>query len=149
MAITSKLHVQIQYEGEAGAFRLGGADSSRTGGERRIAAVVCQSASANRATYLLNTQLECQSAINGLSGSTAGGDFGSTAAGGGGSGPDILFEETVGSFDVTVLASGDATEVTDWLIENDYELEEEAPAILADYVAAGHVFAAIKLTAGR
>jgi MYXO-CTERM domain-containing protein len=46
------------------------------------------------------------------------------------------------------VSSAEVSEVTDWLIENSYDLPGGATGILAEYVAQGHVFAAIKLTAG-
>jgi hypothetical protein len=144
-------HVQIQYEGEAQNFAWVvpmQAIPEVTAGSQPLFDALLNSTVPN---YLTTTTFETCGAANSVSSTSGAGTF--TAAtdgsgGTGGGGPTIVFQETVGLYEVTVLESGDATEVTDWLIENDYELAAEAPAILEDYVNLNYVFAAIKLTAG-
>lgn len=77
----------------------------------------------------------------------AGGDDGG-GEGGDPEGPTILSMQEVGAFEVTVLTAESAQDVVDWLMENDYQTDEEAVPILEEYLAEGHVFAAVKLTAG-
>ena len=67
----------------------------------------------------------------------------------GGHGPTVVSQDVVGAFEFAVLQGGSSESITDWLIDNDYALEEEAPAILDDYIAEGHVFVAFKLRHGQ
>jgi MYXO-CTERM domain-containing protein len=60
----------------------------------------------------------------------------------------VLYQAKVGAFEVTVLSGGTADEVSTWLQANGYQSISTAPAILADYVSKGYVFAAVKLTGG-
>ena len=77
---------------------------------------------------------------------SAPGGFPSDGSSGGG--PTVVVRKTVGAFDVAVLEGGTAEEVADWLVTNGYQTDDDAPAILSEYVDKGNVFAAIKLTAG-
>jgi MYXO-CTERM domain-containing protein len=70
------------------------------------------------------------------------------AAGAAGSGPQVVYEKTVGAFEVVVLQGGTAEEVSKWLGDNSYQNIPSAPEILKDYVNQNYVFVAIKLTAG-
>jgi len=82
--------------------------------------------------------------------STSGIGFISMPDGGGtGKGPDVISQDVVGAFEFAVLQGGSSESITDWLIENDYAVEEEAPTILDDYIAEGHVFVAFKLRHGQ
>jgi MYXO-CTERM domain-containing protein len=81
-------------------------------------------------------------------GSGGGGGFGTGGAAGSGGGPTVVYDKTVGAFQVVVLQGGTAQEVSDWLVTNNYQTIASAPSILQDYVQKGYVFAAIKLTAG-
>ncbi len=66
----------------------------------------------------------------------------------GGGGPDIVLQQTVGAFDITVLQGGTAEEVMAWLAANEYEQDPDAEPILAEYLAENYLFAAFKLTNG-
>ena len=68
---------------------------------------------------------------------------------GGSSGPTVVSQDVVGAFEFAILQGGSSESVTDWLIENDYAVEEEAPTILDDYIDEGHVFVAFKLRHGQ
>ncbi len=83
-------------------------------------------------------------------GAAGGFDDGADEDGGGDGedGPDILLMQKVGAFEVTVLTADKAQVVVDWLVENDYEQDDESIPILEEYLAEGHVFAAVKLTVG-
>jgi MYXO-CTERM domain-containing protein len=70
------------------------------------------------------------------------------AGDGDGDGPDVIKQETVGAFEITVLQGGTAEEVMQWLGDNGYQQDPAAEPILADYLAEGHLFAAFKLTNG-
>lgn len=63
-------------------------------------------------------------------------------------GPDVVFEATVGAYEVVVLQGGTAAEVIDFLTANDYAQDPEAEPILQEYLDEGFLFAAVKLTSG-
>lgn len=63
-------------------------------------------------------------------------------------GVQIISQETVGAYEVTVLSGQSSTEVVTWLNDNGYQQIPTAPALLDDYVARGFVFVAAKLTGG-
>jgi MYXO-CTERM domain-containing protein len=63
-------------------------------------------------------------------------------------GVTVLFQKSVGAFEVTALQGHSSTEVLDWLSANGYQGISTAPAILDRYVQKGSVFVAVKLTAG-
>ncbi|MEZ4384257.1 MAG: DUF2330 domain-containing protein [Nannocystaceae bacterium] len=106
-------------------------------------------------TYGLNTTTEvCGGDSGNLStgGSSAtagdsgfGTDGGSTSGEGTGGGPTVVYEGTVGAFDVTVLASKDSQELLDWFDANDYNYDEAAVPIIEAYLQEGNLFAAFKL----
>ena len=79
---------------------------------------------------------------------TGGVVFDAGASPDGGGGPEVVFEDTVGAFDVVVLQGGTAQEVMDWLAANSYEQDPEAQPILEEYLAEGYLFAAFRLTNG-
>lgn len=72
-------------------------------------------------------------------GSTGGDD-------GGGGGPTVVFEDTVGAFDIAVLSGGTIEEVMQWLADNGYQQDPAAQPILGEYLDEGFMFAAMKLT---
>jgi len=85
------------------------------------------------------------------------GDDGGTGAGGssgfdpGGTtggeppGPEIVLQEIVGAFEITVLSGGTAQELIDWLDDNGYAQDPAAEPIFEEYLAEGYLFAAFKL----
>ncbi|GMV13372.1 MAG: DUF2330 domain-containing protein [Polyangiaceae bacterium] len=87
-------------------------------------------------------------------------DFGTSAGAGGAmgmggsggakdaGGPQVVYEKTVGAFEVVVLQGGTAEEVSKWLADNAYQNIPTAPELLKSYVNQAYVFVAIKLTAG-
>lgn len=108
-------------------------------------------------SYGFSTQNEtCGTSGAGSSGSggTDGGGDGDSGTGGGGGtdgddGPEIVLQETVGAFEVTVLSGGTAEEVISWLDENGYQQDPAAEPILAEYLAENYLFAAFKLNHGE
>jgi hypothetical protein len=62
--------------------------------------------------------------------------------------PDILYQDTVGAFEVAVLQGGSSAEVVNWLDANGYAQEAAAEPILQEYLDEGFLFAAFKLKAG-
>jgi MYXO-CTERM domain-containing protein len=66
----------------------------------------------------------------------------------GGGGPDVVKQEIVGAFEITVLQGGTAEEVMMWLGDNGYQQDPAAEPILEDYLAENYLFAAFKLANG-
>ena len=64
---------------------------------------------------------------------------------GGGASVEVVLEETVGALDIVVLSGGTVDEVMTWLGDNGYQQDPAAEPILAEYLAAGWMFAAVKL----
>jgi hypothetical protein len=71
------------------------------------------------------------------------------AEGDAGSGPMIHLREEVGPYDAVVLSGDSADVVLTWLRDNDFDVPTAAEPLIADYVAARHVFVAIRLLGGR
>ncbi len=61
-------------------------------------------------------------------------------------GPEILLNEVVGAFEITVLQGDNLMEVTTWLDANGYAQDPNADPILQEYLDEGYLFAAFKLT---
>lgn len=84
------------------------------------------------------------------------GGFGTGAAGGdesggdstGGDVPEVVFEDTVGAFDIVVLAGGTSAELIEWLTTNGYQQDPAAEPIFEEYLAENYLFAAMRLTNG-
>ncbi|MBC8070697.1 MAG: DUF2330 domain-containing protein, partial [Deltaproteobacteria bacterium] len=68
--------------------------------------------------------------------------------GGGGSIPEIIAQDTAGAFDYVILQGGTAESMGEWLADNGYSPDDEAPEILQSYIDEGHVFVAFKLRTG-
>jgi hypothetical protein len=64
---------------------------------------------------------------------------------GGSTSVEVVLEETVGALDIVVLSGGTVDEVITWLEDNGYQQDPAAEPILAEYLAEGWMFAAIKL----
>ncbi|MEZ4454166.1 MAG: DUF2330 domain-containing protein [Nannocystaceae bacterium] len=78
--------------------------------------------------------------------STSGGSDSATDGGTGDTGgPNVVYEATVGAFDVVVLEGGNTDEVVQWLNDNGYQQDPEAVPILDAYLKEGNLFAAFKL----
>ncbi|MEM6292191.1 MAG: DUF2330 domain-containing protein [Myxococcota bacterium] len=60
-------------------------------------------------------------------------------------GPEILLNEVVGAFEITVLQSKSLEELTTWLDDNGYAQDENANPIIEEYLSEGYIFAAFKL----
>jgi hypothetical protein len=62
--------------------------------------------------------------------------------------PDIVDVGAAGAFEYAVLSGGTIEGVVQWLDDNGYAQDDEAPEILADYLANGFLFVAFKLRSG-
>ena len=107
-------------------------------------------------TYGFNTSQEiCGDPNNNGPQSTnaTGGDNGDSASAGGTDGgeepppgPDVLYEATVGAFDIVVLKDTDVASLMKWLGDNGYQQDPKAEPIFAEYLQEGLLFVAFKLT---
>ncbi|HEY3237059.1 MAG TPA: DUF2330 domain-containing protein, partial [Polyangiaceae bacterium] len=144
-------HVQIQYQGDAARFAwivpMPKVPDVTVGSQQLFANLL----QGTVPTYGYSNQRDsCGSFAS--SGGSGGASFGSGGSSGllivGDPGVTVVYQKTVGAFEVAVLSGGTADEVSAWLQTNGYASTATAPAILADYVAQGFVFVAVKLTAG-
>ena len=82
----------------------------------------------------------------GESGSLSTGDPGGDGDGDpGNGGPDVVFQGSVGAFEVAVLDGGTVESVMQWLGDNGYQQDPNAEPILAEYLEEGFLFVALKL----
>lgn len=148
---TVEAHVQIQYQGSAERFAwvvpMPAVPEVSVGSQPLFTRLLQSSVP----TYAMQTQNDNCGGGGGAGGALS---MGGSSSGGGGSGgadaggPQVVFEKTVGAFEVVALKGGTAVEVVDWLQNNNYQNIPSAPQILQDYVVKNYVFVAIKLTAG-
>ncbi len=66
-----------------------------------------------------------------------------------GNGVDIIDESQVGPFETVTLKADSATQLLDWLQDNNYELPDDLDPILAPYVAGNSYFVALRLQNDR
>lgn len=146
-------HVQIQYQGAADRFAwvvpMPQIPEVSVGSQPLFTNLL----QGTVPTYGYQTQFDqCGGGLNVGTGAGGTSSFGGTGGLGGvadaGGGPQVVYEKTVGAFDVTVLQGGTAVEVSNWLTTNGYQTVPSAPAILNDYVAQSYVFVAVKLVGG-
>lgn len=145
-----EVHIRIAYQGEAERFSwvvpLQAIPEVTVGSEALFGAL----SQASAPNWIAQRSYECPDedpdAWGDDGGSEFSGDSGVMFDVGGG--PDVVFEATVGAFDVVVLQGGTAAEVIDFLTANDYAQNPLAEPILQEYLDEGFLFAAIKLTSG-
>ncbi|MFV8750378.1 DUF2330 domain-containing protein [Nannocystaceae bacterium ST9] len=73
-------------------------------------------------------------------GDTSGGDTGDPG------GPEVVFQATVGAFEIAVLDGGTVEGVMTWLGDNGYQQDPAAEPILASYLEQDFLFVAMKLS---
>jgi MYXO-CTERM domain-containing protein len=145
-------HIQIQYKGDAHHFSwvlpVQALPEIEVGSEalfnRLLAATV--------PTFGYTTQRDA-CGVTGPGSTGTGGPISSGGAQDAGAaradgGVNIVLQQTVGAFDVTVLSGGTSKEVLDWLTANLYQTPPNAPALFDGYVANKYFFVAVKLTGG-
>lgn len=80
---------------------------------------------------------------------SAGGSYGPTGAGGGGSktdAPTVVGRQAVGNFETLTLEPTSAKGMLDWLVQNGYDADQaDAEPILKEYIDKNYVFVALKL----
>jgi hypothetical protein len=62
--------------------------------------------------------------------------------------PNVLAQDLVGAYEYTVLQGGTVDGIGQWLDDNGYARDDEAPKILQAYLDEGFLFVAFKLRAG-
>ena len=142
-----EVHVRIQYVGEAERFGwvlpLQSAPTNISVSSDPMFTALSNATAPSWSSYV---EYQCEEDEPG------GGDEGSVkfdlpASPDSGGGPNVVFEETVGAFEVVVLEGGTAAEVIDWLDANNYAQDPDSEPILQAYLDKGFLFAAVKLTA--
>lgn len=146
-------HIQIQYDPETDAEKFAWVvpltvlPEFSVGSDRLFDNLLI----ATVPSYGFQRQNEFCGGTSGGDGGTGGGTGDGDPGGGttgGDDGPDIVLQETVGAFEVTVLSGGTAEEVINWLDDNGYQQDPASEPILAEYLAENYLFAAFKLTHG-
>jgi len=139
-------HVQIQYDGgDAQQFAwlvpVPEVPEIEIGSFRLVQAVL----DATVPVYGFEDQLMCDGPLPppGGVGFLAEPDGG--GVNGGGDDPDVIAQDVVGAFEYAILQGGTSATITEWLQDNGYSTDDEAPAILDDYIDEGHVFVALRL----
>ncbi|MCH9685208.1 MAG: DUF2330 domain-containing protein [Deltaproteobacteria bacterium] len=148
-------HIQIQYEGEAERFGwvipLQSLPEFSVGSEVLMQNML----SGTVPNYLVNTTPDDCSVSNENddfpsdgAGTSGAAEDGGQDPGGEPPPPQVVAQETVGAYEITVLEGGTAEQVNEWLVENDYQTDPAAVEILQAYLDEGHLFGAVKLTGG-
>lgn len=156
-------HVQILYQGEADAFAwilpLPSVPTSIGVGSD---ALFTQLGNATRPQFYIGAQRTegtCRATPDcpydgrydtdtAYPGAYEGARTDAAAAADAGAGVTVYLRETVGPYDSVVLGSASADELFLWLDENGYDIPEISRPIVAEYVAARHVFVAVRLVSG-
>jgi MYXO-CTERM domain-containing protein len=146
-------HIQIQYDPNAEAAQFAWVIPVQTLPTFAVGSdlLFTNTLAATVPTYGLNDIFDSCSdpSTTGDSGGTDGtastGGFVGGDGDGDGDGPSVVFEDTVGAFDVVVLQGGTVTEVMAWLAAEGYQQDAAAEPILDEYLQEGFMFAAVKL----
>jgi hypothetical protein len=160
----TEAHIQIQYEGDAERFAwivpVTAVPEVLVGSQALFDATLA----ATVPTFTINTQSigDCFGGGVGIGfgcgDDAVAGDFerftgfaGETGGFDGddeGGGAEILDRGFAGAFEYVTLTGDNIQEVIDWLEQNGYAQDDEAPPILEEYLQEGFVFVAIKLQSG-
>ncbi len=143
-------HIQIEYDGgDADQFAwlvpVPEVPEIEVGSFRLVQAVL----DGTRPVYGVQNRSICDDPS---AGDGTGSTFISAPDGGGagwGEDPVVVAQDVVGAFQYAILQGGSAETVTEWLLDNGYSVQTEAPAILDEYIAEGHVFVAFRLRHGQ
>ena len=151
-------HVQIQYEGDPEKFAwvvpVMAMPEIETGSDPLFDNLLA----ATVPTFVLNTRFDdCEDGRGGWMPCAFSPARDEAAAGdGGGWGddnlddgtPDIVDVGAAGAFEYAVLSGGTIEGVVQWLDDNEYAQDDEAPPILEEYLDDGFMFVAFKLRSG-
>ena len=155
---TVEAHIQIQYTGDPAEFAwvipVTAIPDFSVGSELLFSNLLAGTVP----TYSFTNTFDCQERdrsvgcasvelADGGSSLTGGvGEFGDETGDNGG--PTIVKREIVGAYEIVVLQGGTAQELYDWLDDNGYAQDPDAPPILKQYLAEGFYFAAARLIHG-
>jgi hypothetical protein len=158
-AETIEAHIQIQYEGEAENFAwvIPVTAIPEIGvGSQALFNNLLASTAPQYGT--LGVPGPCRGDGPGLCGGPLGdltlqGGLNEAAPNDGGAGetdgdPDIAARGVAGAFEYAVLEGGTVQGVVDWLTDNGYAQDDDAPPILGEYLDDGYLFVAVKLRSG-
>lgn len=149
-------HIQIQYDPDADAESFAwvipvmAVPTFEAGSQQLFSNLLNGSVP----TYGYNNQSDSCMAPGGDEGGTNGSGTGLTGGddgagdGDGDEDPDVVFQDTVGAFEISVLEGGTIEGVMDWLGDNGYQQDPNAEPILGEYLEEGFLFVAMKLQAG-
>ena len=142
-----EVHVRIQYTGEAERFAwvlpLQGIPEVAVGSDPLFTAL----SNATAPAWMSYDDYDCDEDDPDWGDDTGGIKLDAGGGTRGDGGPEVVFEEVVGAFEVVVLQGGTAAEVVDFLDANDYAQDPDAEPILQEYLDEGFLFAAVKLAA--
>ena len=62
--------------------------------------------------------------------------------------PEIVLQDTVGAFEIVVLEGGNASQVIEFFIQNDYDFNDDAEPLIQEYLDEGFLMVGVKLTTG-
>ncbi len=137
-------HIQIQYDPEADADKFAWVIPMQVlpefavGSERLFQNLLAGSVP----SYGYNT---IQEPCGDPTGGDGDGDWGGDGDGDGDPGPEIIYQDVVGAFEIAVLQGGTIDEVMQWLDDNGYQQDPNAAPILDEYLQEGFLFVALKL----
>jgi MYXO-CTERM domain-containing protein len=141
-------HIQIQYDPEADADKFAWVIPMQVlpefsvGSEQLFQNLLAGSVP----TYGYNTLTQdCGGEAGGDGDGDPGGDGDPTGDGDGDPGPEIIYQDVVGAFEIAVLQGGTIEEVMQWLGDNGYAQDPNAEPILDLYLQEGFLFVALKL----
>jgi hypothetical protein len=157
----TEAHIQIQYEGDAERFAwiipVSEVPEVLVGSQ----ALFDNMLAATVPTFTINTRSigDCGGGVGFgcakedfaggvLNAASTFADDGGEAEAGDTDGPEILDRGFAGAFEYVTLTGDNIQEVIDWLEQNNYAQDDDAPPILDEYLQEGFVFVAIKLQSG-
>jgi len=154
---TVEAHVQIQYRGDPEAFAWVVPVMARPEIEAGSDALFESLLTATVPTFLTNpvfedcgsgsprgSELGCGAEFEAASFDGEGGEFDE----GGGPLPEVVERGIAGAFEYAVLEGGTVDGVVEWLDDNGYAQDDDAPAELRGYLDKGFSFVAFKLRGG-
>jgi uncharacterized protein DUF2330 len=154
---TVEAHVQIQYTGDPAQFAwivpMQAVPEVEVGSDPLFTQVLA----ATVPTFTLNQRFDggdcgdggglCATKTDALAAGGRG-DEGDSGDSGDPGEPGVVAQGSAGAFEYTVLEGGTVEGIVAWLDDNGYARDDDAPPLLAEYLAEDFVFVAFKLRAG-
>ncbi len=155
---TVEAHVQIQYQGDPQSFAWVVPVMAVPEVEAGSDALFSELLAATVPTFVLNTRFDdCGGGGRGLNLGCSADAADAGSAGGRGDGadeddwpdPTVVIRGVAGAFEYAVLDGGTTQGVVQWLEDNGYAQDDEAPELLDSYLSKGFLFVAFKLRGGE